>query len=68
MVLYLTSTLDLVFALSRQFNCPALPMCFVSSAKLKASVLDTVLLFAYGSMRETFSLREAIMTVLPIKG
>jgi hypothetical protein len=68
MVLYLTSTLDLVFTLSREFNRPALPMCFVSAAKLRVSVLDTVLLFAYGSMRETFSLREAIVTVLPIKG
>jgi hypothetical protein len=68
MVLYLTSTLDLVFTLSREFNHPALPMCFVSSGKLRANLLDTVLLFAYGSMRETFSLRDAITTVLPIKG
>jgi len=68
MVLYLTSTLDLVFTLSREFNHPALPMCFVSSRKLRANLLETVLLFAYGSMRETFSLRDAITTVLPIKG
>lgn len=68
MVLYLTSTLDLVFTLAREFNHPALPMCFVSSGKLRANLLETVLLFAYGSMRETFSLRDAITTVLPIKG
>jgi hypothetical protein len=68
MVLYLTSALDLVFSLSREFNHPELPMCFVSSAKFRANLLDTMLLFAYGSMRETFSLREAIITVLPIKG
>ena len=68
MVLYLTSTLDLVFTLSRAFNHPALPMCFASSAKLRSNLMETVLLFAYGSMRETFSLREAIMTILPIKG
>jgi hypothetical protein len=68
MVLYLTSTLDLVFTLSREFNHPALPMCFVSSAKLRSNLLETVLLFAYGSMRETFSLRDAIMAVMPIKG
>ncbi len=68
MVLYLTSALDLVFTLSRAFNHPALPMCFASSAKLRSNLMETVLLFAYGSMRETFSLREAIMTILPIKG
>jgi hypothetical protein len=43
-------------------------MCFVSSGKLRVNLLETVLLFAYGSMRETFSLRDAITTVLPIKG
>lgn len=68
MVLYLTSTLDLVFTLAREFNHPALPMCFVSSAKLRAHLLDTIVIFAYGTMRETFSLNQAIMTVLPIKG
>lgn len=40
MVLYLTSTLDLVFTLSREFNHPALPMCFVSSGKLRANLLE----------------------------
>ena len=68
MVLYLTSTLDLVFTLVREFNHPALPMCFVSSAKLRAHLLDTIVIFAYGTMRETFSFNQAIMTVLPIKG
>ena len=68
MVLYLTSTLDLVFSLSRQFNHPALPMCFVSSARFRTNLMDTMLLFAYGTMRETFSLHDAISTVLPIKG
>ncbi|HUZ95372.1 MAG TPA: hypothetical protein VMU57_10700 [Edaphobacter sp.] len=68
MVLYLTSTLDLVFTLSRAFNHPALPMCFASSAKLRSNLLETMLLFAYGSMRETLSLREAMMTIAPLKG
>ena len=68
MVLYLTSTLDLVFTLSRAFNHPALPMCFASSTKLRCNLMETMLLFAYGSMRETLSLREALMTILPIKG
>ena len=67
-VLYLTSTLDLVFALSREFDDPALPMCFVSSGKLRTNLLDTAVVFAYGSMRETFSLRNAIATVMSIKG
>ena len=68
LVLYLTSTLDLVFTLSREFNHPALPMCFVSSGKLRTNLLDTSVLFAYGSMRETFSLRDAIGTVMSVKG
>ena len=68
LVLYLTSTLDLVFTLSREFDDPALPMCFVSSGKLRTNLLDTAVVFAYGSMRETFSLRNAIATVMSIKG
>jgi len=67
MVLYLTSTFDLVFSLAREFDRPELPMCFVCSTQLKANVLETVLLFAYGTMRETFSLQDAITTVIPIK-
>ena len=68
LVLYLTSTLGLVFTLSREFDHPALPMCFVSSGKLRTNLLDTAVVFAYGSMRETFSLRNAIATVMSIKG
>ncbi len=68
LVLYLTSTLDLVFTLSRAFDHPALPMCFVSSGKVRANLMDTSVLFAYGSMRETFSLRDAIGTVMSITG
>ena len=68
LVLYLTSALDLVFTLSREFNHPALPMCFVSSGRFRTNLLGTPVLFAYGSMRETFSLRDAIRTVMSIKG
>ena len=68
MVLYVTPSFDLVFSLAREFDHPELPMCFVSSAQLKVNLLETTLLFAYGSMRETFSLWDAMTTVLPIKG
>lgn len=67
MVLYLTSTVDLVFTLAREFNHPELPMCFASASSLKMNLLDTMLVFAYGSMRETLSLGQAIATVMSIK-
>jgi hypothetical protein len=63
-----TPSFDLVFSLAREFDHPELPMCFVSSTQLKVNLLETTLLFAYGSMRETFSLWDAMTTVLPIKG
>jgi|GEM_PF-772630 len=68
MILYLTSTMDLVLSLAREFNRPALPMCFASSTKFHANLMDTMLIFSYGTMRETFTLHDAVKTVLPIKG
>ncbi len=67
LILYLTSTMDLVFSLAKEFNRPNLPMCFASSAAFRANQMNTMLIFSYGTMRETFSLSDAIRAVLPIK-
>jgi hypothetical protein len=49
MLLYVAPSFDLVFSLAREFDHPELPMCFVSSTQLKVNLLETTLLFAYGS-------------------
>jgi hypothetical protein len=64
LVLYLTSTMDLVFSLSAEFSYPPIPMCFVSSWKFKQNKLATNLILRYGEMKETCSLRFALENII----
>ena len=64
LVLYLTSTMDLVFSLSSEFSHPPIPMCFVSSWKFRQHKFATNLILRYGEMKETLSFQEALETII----
>jgi hypothetical protein len=64
LVLYLTSTVDLVFSLSSGFSHPPIPMCFVCSWKFRQHKFATNLILRYGEMKETLSFQEALETIV----
>ena len=64
LVLYLTSTMDLVFSLSSEFSHPPIPMCFVSSWKFRQHKFATNLILRYGEMKETISFQQALQTII----
>lgn len=67
MILYLTATVDQVFSLAGEFGKPGLPMCFASSRKFQALKFSVLCLFAFGNMREIYSLNEAFSISLPLR-
>ena len=67
MILYLTATVDQVFSLSREFGKPGIPVCFASSRKFQALKFSVLCLFAFGAMRETFTLSEAFDISVPLR-
>ncbi len=67
MILYLTATVDQVFSLAGEFGKPGIPMCFASSRKFQALKFSVLCLYAFGAMRETFSMNEALSISLPLR-
>jgi hypothetical protein len=67
MILYLTATVDQVFSLAGEFGKPGIPMCFASSRKFQALKFSVLCLFAFGTMRDTYSLNEALNISLPLR-
>lgn len=66
MILYLTATPDLVFTLGAEFKKPELPMAFCASRRFRSSGLNAMMLFSYGQMKESMTLKDIIEVVLPL--
>ena len=66
MILYLTPTPDLVFTLGAEFKKPELPMAFCSSRRFRIAGLNAMMMFSYGQMKESMTLKDIIEVVLPL--
>jgi hypothetical protein len=66
MILYLTPTPDLVFTLGSEFQKPEVPMAFCASRRFRRSGLGSMVLFCYGKMRESMTMKEVVGVVLPL--
>ena len=67
-ILYLTPTPDLVFTLSAAFKKPELPMLFTASRRFRSTGLATSVMFAYGTMRQSMTVAEALEVVAGVAG
>jgi hypothetical protein len=66
MILYLTPTPDLVFTLGAEFKKPELPMAFCAARRFRGAGMNAMMLFSYGQMKESMTLKNIIEVVLPL--